>query len=255
MLLKAILIAIWAGFAGIEQFDGLQTFHRPIFAGLVIGLILGDVKTGLMVGGSLELVWMGLVPLAGAQPPNIVVGGVFGVSLALLSGLQPQEAIGIVFPLAVIGQIIVTLMFSLYSGMMKLGDKAAENANPAGVDRLVYIQLLIRFVLFGGVTFLFVYFGSDSIKSIIESIPQYIIDGFGKAGSMMPAIGFALLLNIMLKKEYFSFLIVGFVATAYLKLDLVAVTLIAVSIALYDYYSNSSKAIEVVRNEEEENGI
>ncbi|WP_156299401.1 PTS N-acetylgalactosamine transporter subunit IIC [Streptobacillus canis] len=255
MLLKAILIAIWAGFAGIEQFDGLQTFHRPIFSGLIIGLILGDVKTGLMVGGSLELVWMGLVPLAGAQPPNIVVGGIFGVSLALLSGLQAQEAIGIVFPLGVIGQMIVTLMFSLYSGMMKFGDQAAEEANPAGVDRLVYIQLLIRFVLFGGVTFLFVYFGADSVKAIIEALPEKLVAGFGTAGGMMPAIGFALLLNIMLKKEYFGFLIAGFVLAAYLKLDLVAVTLVAISIALYDYYSNSSKAVEVVRNEEEENGI
>lgn len=252
MLLQAILIAIWAGIAGIEQFDGLQSLHRPIITGLVIGLILGDVKKGLMVGGSLELVWMGLVPLAGAQPPNIVVGGVFGVSLALLSGLEAQEAIGIVFPLGVIGQMIVTLMFSLYSTMMKLGDKAAEEARPSGVDNLVYIQLLIRFVLFGGVSFLFVYFGADSVKYIIEALPQQLVDGFGRAGGMMPAIGFALLLNIMLKKEFFGFLIVGFVLAAYLKLDLIAVTLVAISMALYDYYTNSSKA---VAEKEEEDGI
>lgn len=254
MLLQAILIAIWAGIAGIEQFDGLQSLHRPIISGLVIGLILGDVQKGLIVGGSLELVWMGLVPLAGAQPPNIVVGGVFGVSLALLSGLEAQEAIGIVFPVAVIGQMIVTLMFSLYSGMMQLGDKAAEEARPEGVDSLVYIQLLIRFILFGGVTFLFVYYGADSVKAIIEALPPKLVAGFGTAGGMMPAIGFALLLNIMLKKEYFGFLIVGFVLTAYLKLDLIAITLIAISMALYDYYThNSTKAVAV--KEEEEYGI
>lgn len=253
MLLKAILIAVWAGIAGIEQFDGLQTLHRPIFSGLVIGLILGDVTKGLIVGGSLELVWMGLVPLAGAQPPNIVVGGVFGVSLALLSGLDAEQAIGIAFPLAVIGQMIVTLMFSLYSGMMKVGDKAAEDANPAGVDVVVYTQLLIRFVLFGGVTFLFVYLGADSVKAIIEALPDKLVKGFGTAGGMMPAIGFALLLNIMLKKEFFAFLIVGFILSAYLKLDLIAVTLVAVSMALYDYYLSSSKSVEV--KGEEEDGI
>ena len=255
MLLKAILIAIWAGIAGIEQFDGLQTLHRPIFSGLVIGLILGDIQKGLIVGGSLELVWMGLVPLAGAQPPNIVVGGVFGVSLALLSGLDAEQAIGLAFPLAVIGQMIVTLMFSLYSGMMKVGDKAAEEANTTGVDSLVYIQLLIRFVLFGGITFLFVYFGADSIKAIIEALPAKLVAGFGTAGGMMPAIGFALLLNIMLKKEFFGFLIVGFVLSAYLKLDLIAVTLVAISMALYEYYSSSKAVEKVIANEEEENGI
>lgn len=255
MLLKAILIAIWAGIAGIEQFDGLQTLHRPIFSGLVIGLILGDVQKGLIVGGSLELVWMGLVPLAGAQPPNIVVGGVFGVSLALLSNLSAQQAIGLAFPLAVIGQMIVTLMFSLYSGMMKLGDKGAENSNLNVIDMVVYIQLLIRFVLFGGITFLLVYFGADVIKAIIEALDPRLVAGFGTAGGMMPAIGFALLLNIMLKKEYFGFLILGFVLAAYLKLDLIAVTLVAVSVALYDYYSAPKVAETKQSIEEEENGI
>lgn len=253
MLLKAILIAIWAGIAGIEQFDGLQTLHRPIFSGLVIGLILGDVQKGLMVGGSLELVWMGLVPLAGAQPPNIVVGGVFGVTIALLSGLGAEEAIGIAFPLAVLGQMIVTLMFSLYSTMMQFGDKAAEDANPAGVDMLVYLQLLIRFVLFGGLAFLLAAFGPEPIQAIIKSLHPKLIAGFGTAGGMMPAIGFALLLNIMLKKEYFAFLIVGFVLSAYLKLDLIAITLVALAIALADYYGNASKAVKEVK--EEEDGI
>ncbi|MDU4652719.1 PTS sugar transporter subunit IIC, partial [Sneathia sanguinegens] len=42
MLLQAILIAIWAGICGIDQFDGLESIHRPIVSGLVIGLILGD---------------------------------------------------------------------------------------------------------------------------------------------------------------------------------------------------------------------
>ena len=79
MFLQAFLIGIWAAIAGIEQFNGTESLHRPIVSGLVIGIILGDIRTGLIAGGTLELVWMGLVPLAGAQPPNIVIGGIVGV--------------------------------------------------------------------------------------------------------------------------------------------------------------------------------
>lgn len=253
MFIKALLIAIYAGIAGIEQFDGLQTFQRPIIAGFVIGLILGDVTKGLIVGGTIELFYMGLVPLAGAQPPNIVVGGVFGISAALLTGISPDKAMAIVVPVALIGQIIVTLMFALYSGMMSYGDKAAAKANTKGIDFTVYLQLGIRFVLFGGISFLFVMYGADVIKDIIAALPQKLVNGFGTAGGMMPAIGFALLLNIMLKKEYFGFLILGFVLAAYLKLDLVAVTLLAISVAFYDYYSNTGKVVAV--KEDEEDGI
>lgn len=131
---------------GIEQFDGLQTLHRPIFSRLVIGLILGDVKTGLIVGGgSLKVDLDGISTISRSTTSNIVVGGIFGVSLALLSNLDAQTATGLAFPLAVIGQMIVTLMFSLYSGVMKFADKAAEEGNTQGVDNVVYLQLLIRF--------------------------------------------------------------------------------------------------------------
>ena len=101
VLVQAILIGIWAGIAGIDMFDGLIHVHRPIVTGLVVGIILGDVKTGLIIGGSLELVWMGMVPLAGAQPPNVVIGGIIGTSIAILGKLDPQAAVGIAVPFAV----------------------------------------------------------------------------------------------------------------------------------------------------------
>lgn len=70
MLTDALLIGLLAGIAGIDLFDGLTHLHRPVVIGPLVGLILGDIQTGLLVGGTLELVWMGMVPLAGAQPPT-----------------------------------------------------------------------------------------------------------------------------------------------------------------------------------------
>src|SRR5690625_4316344 len=101
MFLKALLVAIWAGLAGVDMFDGLTHFHRPVFTGMVVGLILGDVKTGLITGATLEFVWMGAVPLAGAQPPNVVIGGIIGSAFAILANQDPQVAVGIAVPFAV----------------------------------------------------------------------------------------------------------------------------------------------------------
>src|SRR5690625_162515 len=86
MLMEALLIALWAGIIGIDLYVGLTHIHRPVVSGLVVGLILGDVTTGLIVGGTLELIWMGMVPLAGAQPPNVVIGGVIGTAFGIISG-------------------------------------------------------------------------------------------------------------------------------------------------------------------------
>ncbi len=256
MFLQAVLIGIWAAIAGIEQFNGTESLHRPIVSGLVIGLILGDVKTGLIAGGTLELVWMGLVPLAGAQPPNIVIGGIVGVAFAILSKQEPEVAVGIAIPFAIVAQTLITLLFTAFSPVMHKADKFAEEANTRGIDRINYAGLIIL----GGFNFLIVFFvillGADQLKGIVDLIPVTLMNGFKVASGMMPAVGFAMLLNIMLKKEYTPFLIVGFVLAAYLKLDVLAVALLGLGIALYDYYTASQKTTNNVSLKEEfEDGI
>ncbi len=51
-------------------------------------------------------------------------------------------------------------------------------------------------------------------KTIIDVLPQRLIDGLGVAGGIMPAIGFAVLLKIMMKNVYIPYFIPGFVAAA-----------------------------------------
>ena len=47
-----------------------------------------------------------------------------------------------------------------------------------------------------------IYFGAEHAKTIIDVLPQRLIDGLGVAGGIMPAIGFAVLLKIMMKNVY-----------------------------------------------------
>lgn len=55
MLLESLLIAIFAGIAGIDLFNGLFHIHRPIVTGAIVGLILGDLKMGLLLELPLSL--------------------------------------------------------------------------------------------------------------------------------------------------------------------------------------------------------
>lgn len=57
--LQIIAIFIFSCIAGMGSvLDEFQT-HRPLIACTVIGLILGDLKTGVMLGGTLELIALG----------------------------------------------------------------------------------------------------------------------------------------------------------------------------------------------------
>ncbi|GIN86337.1 PTS acetylgalactosamine transporter subunit IIC [Heyndrickxia sporothermodurans] len=240
MLIQALLVAVWAGIAGIDLFNGLFHIHRPIVTGVIIGLIFGDLKTGVMTGAAIELVWAGMVPLAGAQPPNVVIGGIIGTSFAILTGQEPKVAIGIAVPFAVAVQACITLMFTAFSPVMHKADQYAQEANTKGIERINYLGILTLFVFYFIIAFLPIYFGADAAKGVVETLPEWLISGLGVAGGMMAAIGFAMLLKIMLKKQYVAFLIVGFILVTYMNMPVIAVALIGIAIALYDYFKTTT---------------
>ncbi len=254
MFVQALLIGIWAGIAGIDMFDGLTHIHRPLVTGLVIGLILGDMRTGLIVGATLELVWMGMVPLAGAQPPNVVIGGIIGTSIAILAKLEPAAAVGIAVPFAVAAQAGITLLFTAFSPVMHKADKYAADADTGGIERINYMGMAILFISYFICGFLPIFFGADKAATIVGMIPTPFIEGLTVAGKMMPAIGFAMLLKIMLKKEYVCFLIGGFVLVTWFKISVIGLALVGLAIAMYDYYASESRGTQIVK-EEFEDGI
>ncbi len=236
--MQSLLIAIFAGIAGIDLFNGLFHIHRPIVTGAIVGLILGDLRMGLIAGATLELVWMGAVPVGGAQPPNVVVGGIIGSTFAILTGKDPATAVGIAIPFAVAVQACITLLFTFFSPVMHKADKFAENANTSGIEGINYLGLALLFVFYFVVTFLPISMGAEAAKKVVEFLPQWLIDGFGVAGGLMPAIGFAMLLNIMFKKNYIIFFVLGFVLATYLNLPVIGIAAIGLIIAIYDYLVN-----------------
>ena len=110
-IIQVALVFIVTFVAAIDQFNFLESLYQPIVTGAVIGLILGDLNTGLLVGGTYQLMTIGNMPIGGAQPPNAVIGGIMAAILAIATGLEPNAAVGLAIPFALLGQLGVTLFF------------------------------------------------------------------------------------------------------------------------------------------------
>ena len=144
-LTQALLIALFAGIAGIDLFNVLTHIHRPIITGPIVGLILGEPQLGLVAGATFELMWMGLVPLAGAQPPNVVLGGIIGTAFAIVTGQTAEQAILVAVPFAIFVQICITFLFTVFSPLMSVADGYAKNLNFRGIANLNYLGMTILF--------------------------------------------------------------------------------------------------------------
>ena len=51
-VIQVALVFVVTFIAAIDQFSFLESLYQPIVTGMVVGLILGDVTTGLIVGGT-----------------------------------------------------------------------------------------------------------------------------------------------------------------------------------------------------------
>ncbi len=246
-VIQIVLLAIVTFIFAIDQFSLTELLYRPIIACPIIGLILGDLNTGLVVGGTYELMMVGNMPVGGAQPPNAVLGGIVAMIFAVKSGFSVEEALGASIIFALFGQYAVITTFTLMSGFMAQADKAAEKADPKGVVRVNYISMLILgslFALFSVIA----YVGGTALAGTLQQFSdsaQWFMTGLGAAGGMMRFVGFAILLRIMLANDMWGIYFAGFAAAAILGniqatsgATLLLVAFIGIAIAIYDFNTN-----------------
>ncbi|SCI22758.1 MULTISPECIES: PTS mannose/fructose/sorbose/N-acetylgalactosamine transporter subunit IIC [unclassified Romboutsia] len=235
---QIILILIVTMIAAIDQFSFLESIYRPIVIGPIVGAIMGDLQTGLMIGASYELMMIGAMPVGGAQPPNAVIGGIMATVFGISLKLDVAAALPLAIPFALLGQYAVTALFTVVSPLMVKADKYAEEANPSGIVKLNYLTMGLLAVLFALIVLAGLLAGSAIGQQLTNSVPTWVFTGLSAAGKMMPALGFGMLLRVMYSKQLAMFIFVGFVLVAYMNLPLLAVAFIGVAVAVYDFQIN-----------------
>lgn len=259
--IQIILVFVVAFIAAIDQFDLLESLYQPIVTGAVIGAILGDLPTGLVVGGTYQLMTIGNMPVGGAQPPNAVIGGIMAAVFAISSRLDVSAAVGLAVPFALIGQWLVTLLFTAMSPMMSVADKMAEKADTKGIVRLNYLAMGILGLLFAVVCVLGLIGGSamgTALENFSESA-QWFMTGLSAAGGMMRYVGFAILLRIMLSNDLWGIYFAGFALATIIGYipelsgsALILIAFVGIAIALYDFQTRC--AIKAVAGSASANG-
>ena len=170
-IVEIVLLAIVTFFFAIDQFSLTEIVYRPIIACPIIGAILGDVNTGLVVGGTYELMMVGNMPVGGAQPPNAVLGSVVAMIFAVKAKMDINAALGACMIFATFGQYVVTLTFTIMSGLMAKADKAANEANPKGITAVCNTSMAILGTLFAVIAIL-AYVGGTAASGALQSLSE-----------------------------------------------------------------------------------
>ena len=140
-----------------------------------------------------------------------------------MSGKGPAIALALAVPISILAEMLLSALFVFRSGFNKRFEYYAADGNYRKIQRLHILSGLVKPLLMGLVTFLALELGSTAIKSFVDLIPPWVNAGLQVAGNMLPALGFALLMNMMLTKKAVPWFFLGFIVAAYLKLPMIAV--------------------------------
>lgn len=251
--LQAILIGICACLSSMPGMGGSSignyTLGRPLVGGLVCGLILGDVTTGVLVGCAMQVVYIALVTPGGTVSADVRAVSYIGIPLAMAAlssyGLDAASSEGTALATS-FGTMVGTLGTVLFYGTatinlvwQHIGWKAVENRKYKKlylVDMgLPWISHLICSFI---PTVIMCKLGADVVEMIKTALPM---DGLAMktlftVGSLLPCVGIAILLKQIVKKatDFIPFLF-GVVLAASMGINLVSATVIAGMFAIITY--------------------
>ncbi len=95
----------------------------------------------------------------------------------------------------------------------------------------------------------------DTLLKLVDYIPPVLLTGLTVAGKMLPAIGFAMILSVMAKKELIPFVLLGYVCAAYLNIPTIGITIVGTIFALIEFYNKPKTADHVVEEEAHDDWI
>lgn len=230
LILMAVVMGLmyWIARGMIGGYFAFFFIASPIVVGVVAGLIYGDLKQGLIIGGGIAAAFAGIIAPGGNLPTDSALAATTVIPIALATGLSAEQAIAFAVPMGLVGSFVTNLRKIVNVIFVHRADKCAENGDSAGLTRcaIIYPPLIELPLLFLPV-FLVVMFGQDAMLAFMNSVPTWVMHGLEVAGGVMPAIGFALIMNMIGKPMMIPYTIVGFILVKCMGLNNITAGLMA----------------------------
>ncbi len=258
-VLQIILVALFIYLGSIGSIVGntlgWYNLGRPIVASFVVGLIMGDVSTAMIVGIPLQIMYMGNVTPGGAVAWDLSYATYIGTAAAIVfgKGMGATEVIGLAVVFAGLGGLVGQVMWNIsYAACLPLNRVAQKYAEQGECKKMFIPNLALGQLIGFAVRFIpaVLILSSMTVASgqadFASIIPGWLTTGLSVFGGMMAALGMGIILSFLLKEKYHIVIYLGgFILVTYFELTTMAVAVIAIIISVLYYVAISKKAGEV----------
>jgi len=243
-IFQSIMFGLFACLSSMPGMGGTTignyTLGRPLVAGLIVGLIMGDIKTGVIIGAAIQVVYIALVTPGGTVSADVRAISYIGIPLAMVAisglGLDPTSEAGSSMAVA-LGSAVGTLGTVLFYGTatvnlvwQHMGWKAVEKGD---LNKLYVVDMVLPWISHLLCSFLPTVIITILGSNMVDIIKNYLpMDGIAMktlftVGSLLPAVGVGILLKQVVSKpnDLLTFFF-GFVLAAIMGVNLIGAAII-----------------------------
>ena len=258
---QAALLGLFACLSSMPGLGGKTignyTLGRPLVGGLVCGLILGDVKTGIICGVAMQLVYIALVTPGGTVSADVRAVFYIGIPLAMVAihsqGLSADsaDAANLAKSMGTLVGTVGTVLFYGTATMnliwQHIGWRAVEKGQFRKLYQVDWLYPWVSHFVFSFIpTLVMCKLGATAVTAMKDALPM---DGIPMktlftVGALLPCVGIAILLKQIVEKvtDFIPFF-VGFTLAASLGLNLVSCAVISLIFAVLFYELEMVKTV------------
>ena len=215
---QILLLTLYAGYQILDELNWYTCAGSAVFSGMITGLIMGDLQTGLFIGGSMQLTVLGVGTFGGASRIDANSGTLVATAFAVGAGMNSETALAAIgVPVAAI--LVYTDIAGRFANTFfgHMCDADIEKMN-WGAYNVHYLLGAVSWMLSRMIpVFLALAFGQGLVEGITTALNgdlKWLGDGLSVAGGALPAVGFAILLRYLPVKKHVAYLLLGFVVAA-----------------------------------------
>ncbi|MBS6420628.1 MAG: PTS sugar transporter subunit IIC, partial [Limosilactobacillus reuteri] len=229
---------------------GYYILGRPLVAGLLIGIVFGDIQAGVLCGLAVQGVFIASMHTGGTSSSEITYAAYGGIGLALATTKDPAVAVTLaIFIGQTFGLIFYNLRMAGFSYFNHKAEEACKTLDKRGLvmNQIVYPQI-VTFLVRVVPVMLAIFYGKGAVETLLNSVPTIVTDIISVLGGVLPALGIAMLMNILIKNKIeLIFFFFGFVMISFAGLNTIALVFIAVVVA-YLVYLASGNNLQIANN-------
>lgn len=211
---------------------------QPIMLAPIVGAIMGDLTTGVIMGGYLQAIFMGNMSVGGTVPAIPAPGSIVAVYFVIKTGVDIETGLALAYPISAMCSSIYSVFRQARIALLPKWQELGQT-NPKLFDLCFNGYRWFACLLFPAIVLVSLLYGVELLEGLMATLPAWVLTACGAVGGVLAAVGMGVILSLIWNIETCGFFFVGFICFKIMGLSLTVCSILGVCAAVIYYFIDS----------------